>query len=305
MRALVISGGGSKGAFAGGIAQHLIETQGKNYDILIGSSTGSLLIPFLAMEEVERVKEIYCNVNQRSIFSLSPFIKRKKNGKEFISINFFNCLLQFIKRKRTFGESKALRKTIYKNFSLLDFKKLKALNREVVITVSNLTKNRVEYKAINDCSYDEFCDWVWISCNYVPFMSLVTRGGDDYADGGFGCLIPVREAIRRGATEVDVIVLEPEKLEQNKIIGKNPFSLMVGLFSFMWDQLRYHNVTEGELEALTKDARINFYYTPGKLTDNSLIFKKEQMRKWWRLGVDYAEKKQAEEKPRPVFVKKN
>lgn len=34
MRAIVISGGGSKGAFAGGVAQYLIERQQRNYDLL-------------------------------------------------------------------------------------------------------------------------------------------------------------------------------------------------------------------------------------------------------------------------------
>ena len=44
MRALVISGGGSKGAFAGGVAQFLMEQRGYDYDLLLGTSTGSLLI---------------------------------------------------------------------------------------------------------------------------------------------------------------------------------------------------------------------------------------------------------------------
>ena len=44
MRALVISGGGSKGAFAGGVAQYLIEQdKGREYDMFLGTSTGSLL----------------------------------------------------------------------------------------------------------------------------------------------------------------------------------------------------------------------------------------------------------------------
>ena len=42
MRALVISGGGSKGAFAGGVAQYLIEQHKYQYDLLLGTSTGSL-----------------------------------------------------------------------------------------------------------------------------------------------------------------------------------------------------------------------------------------------------------------------
>jgi len=41
MRALVISGGGSKGAFAGGVAQYLLEEKKKKeYDLFIGTSTG-------------------------------------------------------------------------------------------------------------------------------------------------------------------------------------------------------------------------------------------------------------------------
>ena len=38
MRALVISGGGSKGAFAGGVAEYLIEKMDNDYDIYIGLS---------------------------------------------------------------------------------------------------------------------------------------------------------------------------------------------------------------------------------------------------------------------------
>ena len=47
-KALVISGGGSKGAFAGGVAQYLIEESKQEYDLLFGTSTGSLLISHLA-----------------------------------------------------------------------------------------------------------------------------------------------------------------------------------------------------------------------------------------------------------------
>ena len=37
-KALVISGGGSKGAFAGGVAQYLMRNQGREYDIFVGTS---------------------------------------------------------------------------------------------------------------------------------------------------------------------------------------------------------------------------------------------------------------------------
>lgn len=291
MRALVISGGGSKGAYAGGVAQYLIQEQGKEYDMFLGTSTGSLLISQLALGNIEKMYDIYTNVNQHTIFNVNPFIVRKKGNREFVSINFFSSLWQFIKRKRTFGESKNLRRAIRRNFSEEEFKLARTKVDDVVVTVSNLTKNSTEYKSINDFSYEDFCDWIWISCNYVPFMSLVTKDGCEYADGGFGCMVPIREAIRRGATEIDAIILESENMEHNKILGKNPFSLMVNLFSYMLDQVEGHDTVLGKLAAINKEVPLNLYYTPSKLTENSLVFNKKLMRSWWRQGFEYAAQK--------------
>lgn len=291
MKALVISGGGSKGAFAGGVAQYLMEVEKREYDILVGTSTGSLLIPQLALNQIGKLHDIYTNVNQRSIFSLNPFVVRKKDNREYVSINFFTTILQFVKSKRTFGESRALRRTIRKNFSIKEFNTIKKSHKDVVVTVSNLSKNRIEYKSIKDFSYDDFCDWIWISCNYIPFMSLVKRDGFEYGDGGLGCVVPIREAIRRGATEIDAIILESENMEHNKVLGKNPFSLMLSIYGFVLDQIEYHDISEGVLAAKHNGVQLNLYYTPTKLTENSLIFNKKLMSKWWQQGYKYAGEK--------------
>ena len=296
MRALVISGGGSKGAFAGGVAQYLIEEEGKKYDLFLGTSTGSLLIPHLADGNIEKVYNIYTNVTQNKIFSVNPFIVKKKEGREYVTINYFNMFWQFIKKKRTFGESKNLQKEIRKHFSIENFESVKEKATDVVVTVSNLSKNRVEYKSIKDFSYDDFCDWIWISCNYIPFMSLATKNGYEYADGGLGCVVPIREAIKRGATEVDAIILEAENMEYHKVLGKNPFSLMINLFGFLLDQVEYHDVVEGKLAALNKKVKLTTYYTPVQLTENSLVFNKTAMKDWWQQGYDYARERSIENK---------
>jgi len=291
LKALVISGGGSKGAFAGGVAQYLMEIKKKEYDLFLGTSTGSLLIPQLALNNVGKLYDIYTNVNQLSIFSLNPFVVKRREGREFVTINYFTTLLQFLKRKRTFGESGALRRTIRKNFSVEEFMEIKKSHKKVVVTVSNLSKNRVEYKELSEFSYDEFCDWIWISCNYIPFMSLVKRDGFEYGDGGLGCVVPIREAIRRGATEIDAIILESENLNENKVLGKNPFSLMLSIYGFVLDQIEYHDVSEGVLAAKHNNVKLNLYYTPTKLTENSLVFNKKLMHQWWLQGFSYAEEK--------------
>ncbi|MDR6300379.1 patatin-like phospholipase family protein [Mesonia maritima] len=296
MRALVISGGGSKGAYAGGVAEHLIRMQQRKYDMFVGSSTGSLLLTHLAVDNIYKLHTIYTNVKQSSIFSLNPFIIRHKKNREYVTINYLNTILQFLKSKRTFGESKNLRKLIQKNITEAEFEFAKRNVKDLVITVSNLTKNIVEYKSIHDCSYEDFCDWIWISCNYVPFMSLVNKNDCEYADGGFGSVVPIREAIRRGATEIDAIILESENMEHTKVLGKNPFSLMVNLYGFVIDQIERSNIIEGKLAAVNKDVVLNLYYTPSKLTENSLVFNKELMTNWWQQGFNYAAKKAQESK---------
>lgn len=292
MRALVISGGGSKGAFGGGVAQYLLQQKGHKYDILIGSSTGSLLIPHLALGKVEKIYSIYSNVNMRSIFDVSPFVVKKINTEsEVVSINHWNVIKQFLKGKRTFGESYKLLEYIKENFTKEEFEELKASACDIIITVTNLSKNEVEYKSIDDYNYDEFCEWIWISCNYIPFMSLVTKNGFDYGDGGFSSLVPIREAIQRGATEVDVVILETEVQMQPRKIGKNPFSLMIDLFQTLLTQVEKHNITIGKLAAKNKNVKLNLYYTPTQLTDNALIFNKEKMKDWWHKGYEYAKNK--------------
>ncbi|MFD2697210.1 patatin family protein [Mesonia sediminis] len=293
MKALVISGGGSKGAYAGGVAEFLIRTQNKKYSIFVGSSTGSLLIPHLAIGKLDKLYNTYTQVTQSSIFSINPFTIKKKEDREYVGINFINTLIQFIKNKRTFGESKNLHKLIRQKITPEEFRLIKESVTDVVVTVSNLTKNKVEYKSIKNFNYDEFCEWIWISCNYAPFMSLVKKNGCEYADGGFGSLVPIREAIRRGATEIDAIVLESENMEHNKVLGNNPFSLMVNLFGFMLDQVERSNIIEGKLAAINNNVTLNLYYTPSKLTENSLIFDKKLMSEWWQQGYLYAQKKAA------------
>jgi NTE family protein len=291
MRALVISGGGSKGAFAGGVAQYLMQNKGHSYDLFIGTSTGSLLIPHLALGNIDKLHSIYTNVDMGKIFDINPFIIKKKKGIEYITINHFNVVRQFFRGKRTFGESRKLREFIKSSISASEFQHLQSLAIDVVVTVTNISKNEAEYKSIKNCTYEEFCDWIWISSNYIPFMSIVKKEGCEYGDGGFSSLIPIREAINRGATEIDVIILETEISITKTILGKNPFSLLIDLFLFTLDQVGKLDLLNGKLAAKNRNVKLNLYYTPTKLTNNALIFNQKKMKKWWQQGYDYAQNK--------------
>ena len=293
-KALVISGGGSKGAFAGGVAEYLLKEKKITYDIFLGTSTGSLMVSHLALGKIDALKKIYTEVNQRSIFNINPFRILNKNGVTIVNIRHTATVLNFLKGSKTFGESKNLRKLISKNITRDIYDAILKEKKEVIVTVSNFTANRIEYKSIRKYNYEDFCDWIWGSCNYIPFMSLLEKNGHQYGDGGFGCLIPIREAIERGAKVIDAIILETETTQINRMPAKNPFSLLFTIQEFMMEHVEKHNITIGKLSAKQRGVQLNLYYTPTVLTTNSLVFDAKKMAKWWQSGYDYAKKREQE-----------
>lgn len=295
MNALVISGGGSKGAFAGGVAQYLIEDLKREYDIFLGTSTGSLMVTHLSAGMVTPLKKLYTNVTQSSIFSNCPLKIKEVNGHRVVAIHHLNVLWNFLNGRKTFGESKNLKQLIKNEISEELFYQMRHSEKDIIITVANITLNQIEYKSIKDCSYLDFCDWIWASCNYVPFMSLLRKEGCHYADGGFGSLVPIREAVKRGAKEVDVIILDTEVNQLNRIPSKSPFSVLMNTQSFMMDHVEKHNITIGKLYAKQHNVQLNLYYTPTVLTTNSLVFDKTLMQQWWQDGYHYAKNRHQEE----------
>jgi hypothetical protein len=80
-------------------------------------------------------------------------------------------------------------------------------------------------------------------------------------------------------------------MERIKVLGKNPFSLMLNLFGHLLDQVEKNDIVIGKLAAKNRGVKLNLYYTPTSLTENSLIFSKRLMTKWWEQGYTYAKKK--------------
>jgi len=175
MRALVISGGGSKGAFGGGIAEYVLKEKGTKYDIFVGTSTGSLLAPHLAIGNIDGIRRAYTSVSQKDIYNISPFKIGKGETGIFTKINHLNILQMFFKGKKTFGEHKNLLKTIRSTLTPEMYQQILDSRKKVIVSVSNLSLNIVEYKYATDYNYQDFTEWMWTSTSFVPFMGIVNK----------------------------------------------------------------------------------------------------------------------------------
>jgi predicted patatin/cPLA2 family phospholipase len=308
-RCIVVSGGGSKGAFAGGIVDYLITKENKNYDMYVSSSTGTLIQLIASTGNIPSLKEGYTTVNSEDIWKINPFkVVANNNGKVKAKLDWWNVIknllpsFKFVKKLKfpwfkiqkidgaiSFGDSSNLFSLIQKFMSQKEYLRVKEeLQKELIVCVVNATLKQVEYKSSSDWGYDDFCEWTQASCSAYPFMSPVLKNDYQYIDGGILETVPIQEAINRGATEIDVIILKEEEPKFEVEYLRNLLHGILTEIDMMHNELSKDDVQIGKLIAKDKDVVLNIYYTPRKLTNNSLVFDKEIMTGWWEEGYKYA-----------------
>lgn len=289
MRCLVISGGGSKGAFAGGVVEFL----DREYDLYVGTSTGSLMVPMIAAEALNQLKQSYTNTTQSDIFKVSPFkITKSENGSVKVDMSIINILYNLIiRRKKSLGDSSNLRKNISKFLTKKDYDFIRTTHRDVLVCVTNSSTGNPEYKSIRECSLEDFYDWIWASTSAYPFMDSVLKDGNEYVDGGLTDPCPIQEAIDRGATEIDAIVLRTEDGTLPVEFIRNPIQGLGRVIDVMLKEINKNDIQIASLNAKGKDVKLNIYYTPRILTNNSLVFDNTTMKGWWEEGYKHAEAK--------------
>ncbi|MGH8015419.1 MAG: patatin-like phospholipase family protein, partial [Candidatus Zixiibacteriota bacterium] len=67
MQALILSGGGAKGAFAAGVVTHMIREENMTFDLAIGTSTGALVGGPALLGDWTYLRDVYIGVNDPDI----------------------------------------------------------------------------------------------------------------------------------------------------------------------------------------------------------------------------------------------
>lgn len=267
MKGLVVSGGGSKGAFAAGV----VCANPKLYKKFYGASTGALVIVLAAAGKYKLLKQMYCNIDNNDVFDSNPFNKKGELSK-------WKAFVRILKRQNTIGTTRKLLSKIRDSYTEEDHKHLG--DKEIVVTVTNMTLRTVEYKSSNDYSWEDFTFWVWVSTLAYPYAETVFVDGCEYGDGGFSVNLPVVKASEE-CDELDVIVLSPEEDEENF----ENVSIIKGITSIvdlLLDTSMQNNIIAGE--NLESSVKINWVFTPFALTELPMFFDKNAMNRWYNLG---------------------
>jgi NTE family protein len=195
MKALVLSGGGAKGAYQLGVLTKWMGEDRRDYDMLCGVSVGAL----------------NCAVLSTTLLG-QPFNAHKKLEAFWKGVT----TAKVRKDWPVFGAAAALWKPSVYDSSPLAAWAYKSLSPALIrasgrtLVVGAVCWETGEYHVADQTS-DDIVSWVLASASYPALLSPVKIGGKLWTDGGVREITPLGEAIRRGATEIDVIVTAPDK----------------------------------------------------------------------------------------------
>ncbi|MEO1256292.1 MAG: patatin-like phospholipase family protein, partial [Bacteroidota bacterium] len=275
---------------------------GHEYDVVIGTSTGSLLAPLIAIDSFAQLKEGYTNVRQKDIFNVNPFNKKGK-------IKSLLAFWRIITFRRTLGESKKLRKTIKHFFPEEMYAPFMGphTDLEFIVSVTNLKEDRLEFRSSKDHDYEQMVNWMWTSANQPVFMSLYSERDSTgekqfYVDGGVKENIPLEKGLQiareRGIKEVDVIVHSPIVPRLDELEKLGILKLLTRTIDLFSTEVRVNDLKILDLQsklnqcslADAKGITVTVYFMPlesFELIPNSLLFDREKMQTLWQAGYDF------------------
>lgn len=193
MRALVCSGGGSKGAYQAGALKHIIGEKRTTYDAMCGVSVGAINVAFLAMskagEEIEAASQ------------LSHLWGQLDNSKIYRRWRPFGRLHAIW--NKSFFDSSPLHHLLHEHISL---EKIRASGKQVNVGAVSLSSGKY---TIFDQTSDHFINAVIASASFPVMLTPVSFMGQLWADGGIKEISPIKKAVELGADVIDVIITNP------------------------------------------------------------------------------------------------
>lgn len=235
-KALVLSGGGTKGVYQAGALKALRELNRGHWDIITGTSVGALNAAMLVQGDFDAMDEMYENLEAEQIvngyvpkdMSIRGLIRDRKNVLPVIGdylkndgldiTPFLEMVDHYYNPDRFFA-------------SPVDFGCITA------------TKNG--YKPVyvtKDMMREHGKDWLVASASAYPAFPVRTVEGVELVDGGYFDNSPIDFALRLGAEDITVIemhekVLHPGYLGREHINIIHPQEELFGLLEFEKEKL--------------------------------------------------------------------
>jgi len=196
--ALVLSGGGSKGAYEIGVYKALKQLR-KQINITTGTSIGAINAMFVAQNDLKGAIKLWKNISFSAIYSEADY-PNFENAK--LSEIYANHLKYFINE----GGMDVSKMDILFNKC---FKPSKFFNSNIEygLVTYNLSKNKPILKTKKDLNKDNIRDYVLASATCYPAFKPRIINNELFIDGGYYDNLPINLAVSLGATEIIAVDL--------------------------------------------------------------------------------------------------
>lgn len=303
----VLSGGGSKGAFELGVVCKLKELEPElEYDGFAGISVGALHSAMLSQGNLKEMCEFGKDLWFKKIKGNSSIWKHRFFKWLGVSaagiLLFFGCTLTaffmsapmwlttllgvlwlgslsslyvVFNRVKSLYDSTPLKRLVYKNF---DPEKTRVAGKKMLIGAVSWKTGK--YEVANERS-PYIHDWVLASSAFPLFLDNIKIGDKWYTDGGIRDTVPLKDAIKAGAKDIDVIMASPLRIDEDEALPPLTGQLMRTLKIMSNEILRNDLV---QIAQLHPDVKIRIFMPEKPLLKDSLQFDPKTLRYMYEEG---------------------
>ena len=262
MKALVLSGGGSKGSYQIGVWKALRKLNIK-FDIITGTSVGALNGALMVQNEYKKAINIWRKINLKVLFG-EDLIKNNSNLElyKMYSKNFI---------KNGGMDVSELEKIIKQAISIEKFYSSKVNYGLITYNLTNKEAVKIQKK---DIEKEHLADYLMASATCFPAFKKKDIKGEKYIDGGYHDNLPINLAIDMGADEIIAVDLSAPGLKKApkkkvKITYIKPKNKLTNFLNF-------------NEEGTTRNMKLGYNDTMkvfNKLEGNEFTFKKDHIEK--------------------------
>lgn len=197
MKAIVLSGGGSKGAYQMGVWKALKKLNIK-YDIVTGTSVGAINGALMVQGEYRKAIKLWKELSFELLFGKKDFQDVK---------NITDVYKVYAKNIVTSG---GINPKELEQILRLVIKEKRVRNSKInygMVTVK-VPKFKALYLSKDKIPNGKLVDYLMASATCFPAFQMKKINGESYIDGGFYDNMPINLAIKMGANEIIAVDLE-------------------------------------------------------------------------------------------------
>jgi NTE family protein len=276
MRALVLSGGGSKGAYQCGALKYILGELNVIYDAFCGVSVGAINCAYLSMFPTGEEKK-----SVDTLVDMWQSMTTEKVYKRWFPFGRLHALWN-----RSFFDSSPLSNLLRAG---LDLEKIR--NNGKLVNVGTVSLSSGKY-TIFDQKSDHFIDAVVASAAFPGMLSPVKFLGQLWTDGGVKEISPIKKAVELGADIIDIIITSPQTRVNRFIKNPTTVDILKRSFDLSTDKIMANDIEKIEMHnklALAgvsdrKFVKINILRPDYNLIEDLLDFSHERISEMMEKG---------------------